>query len=165
MDFVKQILKNMLEPTHSHRNESVAQIAAKLGLAPTTLYGWTNERNMPAVMIPAITRATGDTSLIEELCHLCGGMFVREPKARVGNVELRDLVREGAEAVEAICDAVEDNQVDDAEFDRCEREIMDNVSTNMTLLHNLRAMRDEHRARPRDGRVAHLRDTQERRRA
>ena len=163
MDFVKAILKDMIEPRRNDSGVSVAAIAARMGTAPSTLYGYTNNASLPALQVPAVTTATGNTELIRALCEHCGGLYVPAPAGRdVEHSELRHSMREFAELVEATCEALEDGRITTAEADRVEREGHEAIAAIYGLLAEVRARADA--ARNSDGRVARLRDTQERRR-
>ena len=73
---------------HSFENTSPKTIAAELGVSLSLVYKWaqvqsdagSGSRN-PLDRLLEIIRLTGDTRIVEWLCHKCEGYFVRNPQS------------------------------------------------------------------------------------
>lgn len=73
-DAVRELIHRSIIPPKAIADES--------GIPEPTLYGYADpeKRNeLKARDVGRLTRITGNTVLIEELCRQCGGTFVRDP--------------------------------------------------------------------------------------
>ena len=71
---------------HSFENTSPKAIAAELGVSLSLVYKWAQQQSdtgsgsrNPLDRLLQIIRLTGDTRIVEWLCHKCDGYFVRNP--------------------------------------------------------------------------------------
>lgn len=131
---VKDALKLVIEPTRGRSRLSTAAIAARCGLAASTLYDYTNGRDLPARLIPVITHATSDFVLIESVCEACGGYFVPLPKGSCSETEtLVAHIKEHSEFILAWSNALADGRVDEAELAAVDRELIEMIESACRL--------------------------------
>jgi len=158
VDLVKQTLKQVIEPRRGGQ-VTAGYVADRMGIATSTLYDYTNGRDLPARLVAAVTMSSGDTALIEALCEACGGVFVPAPRGEsleLGTV--RRCVHEFAQAMDAACDALEDGSITDRECARVEREGLEAITAVYRLIEEFKARAVQGRT----GRVVRLADTAKR---
>ena len=70
----------------SFENPSPKAVAAELGVSLSLVYKWAQEQSdtgsgsrNPLDRLLEIMQLTGDSRIVEWLCHKCGGYFVRNP--------------------------------------------------------------------------------------
>jgi len=113
----------------------VKALAATLRLSPALVYKWCQEwdpndpdasgaRN-PLDRLLEVVRATGDTGVVQWLCHEAGGFFVTNPRVPPVDVntellrETRNVVEEFADLLSTVTASIEnDSRIDAAEADR-----------------------------------------------
>ncbi|MHC4066685.1 MAG: phage regulatory CII family protein [Planctomycetota bacterium] len=113
----------------------VKALAATLRLSPALVYKWCQEadpddpdasgaRN-PLDRLRDIVQATGDTDVVNWLCHEAGGFFVSNPRSLKGDldtellVDTQRLVEEFSRLLSTVTRSIEDDgRIDPAEADR-----------------------------------------------
>ena len=104
-------------------------ISSELGVSLSLVYKWAQEQNEsgsgsrnPLDRILEIIRLTGDIRLLEWLCQMCGGYFVKNPpSACVGEMEVfpatNEIVSQFSTVLARISKAAEDDSItpDEAE--------------------------------------------------
>ena len=106
----------------------VDEIAAKMGIAPDTLYRYIRgEKVIPPDRIIDLIKATGDVEFLEFFCEPCGYVPVPIVKGKpAGATIAKDQILLSilnGDALRAIEDAIEDGKVDRAEARRIEKAI------------------------------------------
>lgn len=109
------------------KKTSPKQVAADLGISLSLVYKWaqpqdelgSGSRN-PLDRIATMHDSTGDTSLIQWLCHHAGGYFVRNPDRADAPPEgvmpaTNEMVSQFAALLTSISKAAEDNAITEQE--------------------------------------------------
>ncbi len=86
-----EVLRQAIEPV------GVKALAAKLRLSPAMVYKWCQESSRedldasgarnPLDRLAEVVRATGDTNVVNWLCHEAGGFFVVNPVPHDGHID------------------------------------------------------------------------------
>jgi len=102
---------------------SPKEISSELGVSLSLVYKWAQEQNEagsgsrnPLDRLIEIIRLTGDIRLLEWLCQMCGGYFVKNPpSACVGDMDVfpatNEIVAQFSGVLQRIAKAAEDNSI------------------------------------------------------
>jgi hypothetical protein len=113
----------MLLPSCGRAKWKVDAIAARTGLATSTLYQYIEGlRDLPVRQVPLLTQAADDTLLIEALAEACGGMYLPLPGGEdIGTGSLVRVIRLFSQLCDGAANAIEDGQITPEELRQVER--------------------------------------------
>lgn len=137
-DWTRDVVKAMTQPTVSKSVKSLSWLAGKMGIPDSTLYAYGKSLSMPIRLIPSLTQATGDYTLIEMLCDLCGGTFIHGEACVTSEASYAHVVRESSETMAEMSKALEDGEIDEAELNRIEKEFREEKIAKESWLNNAR---------------------------
>jgi hypothetical protein len=116
---------DVIRKAFKHRGPK--EIAAEMGLSLSLVYKWaqpntemgSGSRN-PLDRVNQLRELTGDTGLLEWLCHQAGGFFVRNPKSFCEKgfevvPATNEIVQQFADLLSTISKAAVDNSITDDE--------------------------------------------------
>ncbi len=92
----------------------------------------------PLLYVPNLTELTGRTDVVEVLCMLCGGVFVKvsdingEP-LKDSLVEVKNLLYQVSDLIDTYLKAIEDGSITDKEFSEIEGKCLELVSKVLSL--------------------------------
>jgi len=134
MEHSRQVLQRAIEKV------GIKAVAAALNLSPTLVYKWCEERPdsvsglqtsgsiNPLDRIQRIFETTQDISIINWICKVAGGFFVKDPvpSRTVGNREMfrktQAMIKEFSDTLNAISQAYSDDSINSPEADRIRTE-------------------------------------------
>ena len=116
------------------KKHGAKQLAAELGVSPSTLYKWSEpgecHRKNPCERLALLRRATGDNTMLQLLCAEADGFFVANPpvaapRATKAKMETLDLtlaeavvLRDEAELLSSLAELLAEKNLSRAEVSR-----------------------------------------------
>jgi len=109
------------------KQSSPKQVAADLGISLSLIYKWAQPQDAlgsgsrnPLDRIATMYDSTGDTGIIQWLCHYAGGYFVRNPERTTKPPEhvmpaTNEMVSQFATLLTSISQAADDNAITEKE--------------------------------------------------
>jgi hypothetical protein len=119
----------------------VAALAARMGLAASSLYSMANpndsSHDWPRERLEQVMVFTGDQRIVQAICALAGGVFVpvgaaQGPLADVSG-QMVTLAAEFGDVARAVHDSVRDNRLTSRERDRVAKQLYELISAAAQL--------------------------------
>lgn len=112
----------MLEKTNAKK------LAALVNLSKSQIYRYaenpeTSGTRMPADIIPMFTRLSGNPIIIQNLCQLCGGVYI--PIKEEKNVDFKKLLQKKINSTKVIIDSNLDGKITKQELKKIKKAIYD----------------------------------------
>lgn len=126
MERINAAIKQILDDNPAR--ETAKSIAAKAGMSTSYLYSLAEAGEaVPMGRMVQLHSITGDTRAVDALCRVCGGVYVPEPQADTQRCDaaLLKAIKENSDFVQAVAQAMLDNQVSITELAMIERAAMD----------------------------------------
>lgn len=126
------------------------KLANIINLSKSQIYRYAEDpassgSRLPADLIPVITRISGCNVIIQNLCSLCGGVFIpiKNKEERSKDVDYMKVVQKRINATKTVIDANIDKKITKEELKKIKKEIYESIMASAEYIQSIEEEKEQ----------------------